>query len=167
MSAHTTKMKLSLHCVSFCSTSLSPLQQCQSDRRKMKIFATQIGFALMKVISLGTKSGLICEIRIDADCSAAHFSCFSLCSTTTRLVIYTELYFSQTIFDNHSTCLDDRVSPQGSQTDWFECQRHFIPANLWLQTKYYDMKHEYIVYCTYTFSSVMFDTFHFTRLCCH
>lgn len=43
---------------------------------KMKIFATQIGFALMKVISLSKKSTLIHEMRIDSDCSAANFFFF-------------------------------------------------------------------------------------------
>lgn len=37
-----------------------------SIRMEMKIFATQIGFTLMKVISLGKKRGLIHKMRIDS-----------------------------------------------------------------------------------------------------
>lgn len=52
-----------------------------SIRMKMKFFATQIGFALMKVISLGKKSRLIHKMRIDSDCAAAHFFFFGFLSS--------------------------------------------------------------------------------------
>lgn len=55
-----TEMDSPSHCASFFAPTMSV-------RMKMKIFATQIGFALMKVISLGKRSRLIHEMRIDSD----------------------------------------------------------------------------------------------------
>lgn len=67
----TSTMDFTSHCASFSAATMSI-------RMKMKIFATQIGFVLMKVISLGKKSRLIREMRIDSDCSATHSFFFSL-----------------------------------------------------------------------------------------
>lgn len=67
----TSKMDFTSHRASFSAATMSI-------RMKMKISATQIGFALMKVISLGKKSRLIHEMRIDSHCSATHSFFFSL-----------------------------------------------------------------------------------------
>ena len=106
------------HTVSSCSPSLSlSLQHLQPDRRKMKIFATQIGFALMKVISLRTKSRIIHEIRINSDFSWSSFPPASVSRVPASpggwCLLYCVSLNNRTMFDNRSTCSDDGASPQG------------------------------------------------------
>lgn len=76
----TNEIKLSLHCVSFRSMSLSlsaaAMSVSQTENGNLRE-SCEIAFALMKVISLRTRSRLIHSIRIDSDCSVAHFFCLS------------------------------------------------------------------------------------------